>query len=138
MATASMKDHDNRMLFCCCNTTSCNHQFRWEPKEKISTTTVEPDNQPDTRPDTKQAAEQKMIIYLLLCVGVVSIISILVLVGCLALPNRTRAAFRKEEQKDKKKKNKIVLQFSEDESFIFSPKEDKEKAQERLEAILNA
>ena len=69
------------MIFCCCNTTSCNHQYKISPEKAVSSMPYPTNNKP--------SSEDTWMMYLLGCVGVVSIISILGLSWCLIAQGRT-------------------------------------------------
>jgi hypothetical protein len=135
--TAGVKANDNRMLFCCCNTTSCNQKFDWKPKETIQTvqtTTIDPENLQDhqkkNKPNSHPSSGDNLVIYLLGSVGLVSIICILLLVGCLAVVNK-KQKFEKEDITNLNR-TKMFLPISEGQTL-----EEKEKAQEKLEALLS-
>jgi hypothetical protein len=106
---------DQQIIYCCCNTTFCNHQFTYNPGKEMSTTT--------DPLDTQLASEDNAIIYMLGCVGVVSIICIVVLIGCLMV---------QRDRLEENSKNKIVLPFSEGHHLIVCPKENNKKDQDKL------
>ena len=96
--TAGVKEKDNRMLFCCCNTAGCNRNFEWKPRGKETRTTVKPTKHPDRPQDRQQENNQSshpssgdnLVIYLLGCIGLVCVICIVLLVGCLAVVNKKK------------------------------------------------
>ena len=69
------------VVFCCCNTTNCNDKYKISPEQAVSTEPYPPNNKP--------LPEDTRTLYLLGCVGVVSIISILGLSWCLIAQGRT-------------------------------------------------
>ena len=69
------------VVFCCCNTTSCNHQYKISSQQAVSTKPYPPNNKP--------LPEDTWTLYLLGCVGVGSIMSIVGLSWCLIAQGRT-------------------------------------------------
>ena len=100
-------DQDQQIIYCCCNTSRCNEQYNLVPRQVWTTTSDQPYN--DQIPP-----EENPVIYLLGCVGMVSIICVLLLVWCLVLQNTKQG---------ETKNNPVTQPFSEHHHLILSPKE---------------
>jgi hypothetical protein len=74
-------DGNTPVVFCCCNTTSCNDKYSIATEQAVSTKPYPLNN--------NAIPEDTRTLYLLVCVGVVSIISILGLSWCLIAQHRT-------------------------------------------------
>ena len=60
-----------QVIFCCCNTSHCNHHYTLDQKQTVSAATE----------DNITSGEESLQIYILGCVGLLAIIMILVLTG---------------------------------------------------------
>ena len=69
------------IVFCCCNTTICNHQYKMDPEQAVSKEPFPPNNKP--------FCGDTWTMYLLGCVGVFSIISIVGLCWSIVAQDRT-------------------------------------------------
>jgi hypothetical protein len=105
--SVKMYDQDQEIIYCCCNTSRCNEQYILDPRQVWTTTTDQPYNK-------QIPSEENPVIYLLGCVGLVSIICVLLLVWCLVVQNT---------EEGESKNRPIGQPFSENQHIILCPKE---------------
>ena len=73
---------DDRMLFCCCNTTGCNKNYVWKPRQ-ARIEKIEENLEHNTEEHKKTISDNNLVIYILGCVGVLSVITIVFLIACI-------------------------------------------------------